>query len=96
MAVFQITRKQLWEKIKELKGDEASPNQVPLKVFKSNAKEAFLNKLEFVFIDPGTLSPDTLNKIDTFLEGFVRNFKRYVAEFVIIHQVVAFKPRYFV
>ena len=86
---FQITRKELWEKLKELKGDEASPNKVPIKVFKSNAKEAFFNKLEFVFIDPGTLSPDTLNKIDNFLEGFVRNFKRYVAEFVIICRVVA-------
>ena len=94
MAVFQITRKQLWEKIKELKGDEASPNQVPLKVFKSNAKEAFFNKLEFVFIDPGTLSPDTLNKIDTFLEGFVRNFKRCVAEFDIVSRVVTFNPNY--
>ena len=81
---FQITRKELWEKLKELKGDEASPNQVPLKVFKSNAKEAFFNKLEFFFIDPGTLSQETLTKIDTFVDGFARNFKRCVAEFVIV------------
>ena len=71
--VFQVTRQQIWFKIKDLHGT-VSPNQ-PNSDFRSQAEEALFDLLETT---KENVHPAVLSKIDTFLNGFVQNVRRWV------------------
>ena len=79
--VFQITRRDIWFKIKDLHG-KVTPKESSELEFCEQAKEALFNLLE---TDKGTVDPELWKKIDHFLLGFVKNVKRCV---LVLHYII--------
>ena len=73
--VFQLSRQDLWLKIKDLQGGKVSPTTWPVNKFLQHAEEAFFVLLE---VPKENVEPAALSEISDFLQGFVHNFKKFV------------------
>ena len=73
--VYQLSREDLWVKIKDLHQGKVSPKSWPVNVFYQHAEAAFFDILE---VQKENLGPEILTQISEFLQSFVFNFKKFV------------------
>ena len=76
--VFHISKKALWHKNEEL---HPSPSPQDFQKCKEQLEEAFYLLLE---IEKENVAPDVVVKIDTFIDGTAKNFKKWVVLMCIL------------